>query len=110
MAKPQRFLDWSSLTLHQRRAISSTAIARATRLEGRLHAFVELGVPQDIAPKAGSLAFLPYAAKDLFFQRDRDLIAFASRIQRTSDWHARVPDAIHDLIEIDEGFVQVIQA
>lgn len=55
------------MTLHQRRAISSTAIARATRLEGRLHAFVELGVPQDIAPKAGSLAFLPYAAKDLFF-------------------------------------------
>ena len=35
--------------------------------------------------------------------RDRDLIALASRIQEKSDWHARVPDAIHDLIEIDEG-------
>jgi aspartyl-tRNA(Asn)/glutamyl-tRNA(Gln) amidotransferase subunit A len=35
--------------------------------------------------------------------RDCDLIALASRIQEKSDWHARIPDAIHDLIEIDEG-------
>jgi aspartyl-tRNA(Asn)/glutamyl-tRNA(Gln) amidotransferase subunit A len=35
--------------------------------------------------------------------RDRDLIALASRIQEKSDWHARVPDAIHDLIAIDAG-------
>jgi aspartyl-tRNA(Asn)/glutamyl-tRNA(Gln) amidotransferase subunit A len=34
---------------------------------------------------------------------DRDLIALAARIQKKSDWHARVPDAIHDLIEVDEG-------
>jgi aspartyl-tRNA(Asn)/glutamyl-tRNA(Gln) amidotransferase subunit A len=67
MAKPQRFLDWSLLTLHRRRSASSTGIARATRLEGRLHAFVELDAPQDIALKMRSLAFLPYAAKDLFF-------------------------------------------
>jgi aspartyl-tRNA(Asn)/glutamyl-tRNA(Gln) amidotransferase subunit A len=32
---------------------------------------------------------------------DRDLIALAFGIQEKSDWHARVPDAIHDLIEID---------
>jgi aspartyl-tRNA(Asn)/glutamyl-tRNA(Gln) amidotransferase subunit A len=30
--------------------------------------------------------------------RDRDLIALASRIQEKSDWHARVPDAIADVI------------
>jgi aspartyl-tRNA(Asn)/glutamyl-tRNA(Gln) amidotransferase subunit A len=35
--------------------------------------------------------------------RDRALIALAGRMQNKSDWHARVPDAIHDLIEIDEG-------
>jgi Asp-tRNA(Asn)/Glu-tRNA(Gln) amidotransferase A subunit family amidase len=35
--------------------------------------------------------------------RDRDLIALASCIQEKSDWHARVPDAIADLIAIDAG-------
>jgi aspartyl-tRNA(Asn)/glutamyl-tRNA(Gln) amidotransferase subunit A len=35
--------------------------------------------------------------------RDRDLIALASCIQEKSDWHARVPDAIQDLIAIDAG-------
>jgi aspartyl-tRNA(Asn)/glutamyl-tRNA(Gln) amidotransferase subunit A len=55
------------MTLQQRRAASSTAIARATRLEARLHAFVELSALQEISPKTGSLALLPYAAKDLFF-------------------------------------------
>jgi aspartyl-tRNA(Asn)/glutamyl-tRNA(Gln) amidotransferase subunit A len=34
--------------------------------------------------------------------RDRDLIALAGRIQDKSDWHARVPDAIHDLIDTDD--------
>jgi aspartyl-tRNA(Asn)/glutamyl-tRNA(Gln) amidotransferase subunit A len=67
MSKSQRFLDWSLLTLQQRRAASLTAIARATRLEARLHAFVELSALQEISSKTGSLAFLPYAAKDLFF-------------------------------------------
>jgi aspartyl-tRNA(Asn)/glutamyl-tRNA(Gln) amidotransferase subunit A len=34
--------------------------------------------------------------------RDRDLIALASRIQENSDWHARVPDAIADVIDHDD--------
>jgi aspartyl-tRNA(Asn)/glutamyl-tRNA(Gln) amidotransferase subunit A len=34
--------------------------------------------------------------------RDRDLIALAARMQKNSDWHARVPDAIHDLIDADD--------
>jgi aspartyl-tRNA(Asn)/glutamyl-tRNA(Gln) amidotransferase subunit A len=55
------------MTLQQRRAASSAAIARATRLEARLHAFVELSALQEISSKTGALAFLPYAAKDLFF-------------------------------------------
>lgn len=55
------------MTLQQRRAASSAAIARATRLEARLHAFVELSALQEISSKTGSLALLPYAAKDLFF-------------------------------------------
>ena len=55
------------MTLQQRRAASSAAIARATRLDARLHAFVELSALQEISPAPGSLAFLPYAAKDLFF-------------------------------------------
>jgi len=55
------------MTLQLRRAASSAAIARATRLEARLHAFVELSALQEISFKTGSLASLPYAAKDLFF-------------------------------------------
>jgi Asp-tRNA(Asn)/Glu-tRNA(Gln) amidotransferase A subunit family amidase len=34
--------------------------------------------------------------------RDPDLIALAARMQKNSDWHARVPDAIHDLIDADD--------
>src|SRR5262249_51948671 len=67
MAKPQSFLDWSQLTLGQRRTASSTAIARANRLEAQLHAFVQLSVPQEISSHTGSLAYVPYVAKDLFF-------------------------------------------
>jgi aspartyl-tRNA(Asn)/glutamyl-tRNA(Gln) amidotransferase subunit A len=70
MSKPPRFLDWSRLTLPQRQAASATAIARATRLEGRLHAFVQLSAPRKISSHTGPLAFLPYAAKDLFFAKD----------------------------------------
>jgi len=58
------------LTLEQRQAAFSTAIARATRLEARLHAFVQLSARQEISSDTGSLAFLPYAAKDLFFASD----------------------------------------
>jgi aspartyl-tRNA(Asn)/glutamyl-tRNA(Gln) amidotransferase subunit A len=70
MSKPQSFLDWSQLTLQQRRAASSTAIARANRLEPQLRAFVHLSGPQEISSHTGPLAFLPYAAKDLFFVKD----------------------------------------
>jgi aspartyl-tRNA(Asn)/glutamyl-tRNA(Gln) amidotransferase subunit A len=59
------------MTLQQRRAASSAAITRATRLEARLHAFVELSALEEISSKTGSLAFLPYAAKDLFFAPNR---------------------------------------
>ena len=58
------------MTLEQRQAAFSTAIARATRLEARLHAFVQLSARQEISSDTGSLAFLPYAAKDLFFASD----------------------------------------
>jgi aspartyl-tRNA(Asn)/glutamyl-tRNA(Gln) amidotransferase subunit A len=66
MANHSRFLDWSLLTLEQRRAALSNAIARASRLQARLRAFVKLSGPAKMAPRTGSLAFLPYAAKDLF--------------------------------------------
>ena len=59
------------MTLQQQQAAASTAIARAARLEPQLHAFVELspagGLPKAGLRGAGLLAFLPYAAKDLFF-------------------------------------------
>jgi hypothetical protein len=44
------------MTLQQRRAASSAAITRATRLEARLHAFVELSALQEISSNTGSLA------------------------------------------------------
>jgi aspartyl-tRNA(Asn)/glutamyl-tRNA(Gln) amidotransferase subunit A len=80
MSIPQRFLDWSLLTLEQRQTAFSTAIARATRLEARLHAFVQLSARQEISSHTGSLAFLPYAAKDLFFARSGSAVAVASGI------------------------------
>jgi aspartyl-tRNA(Asn)/glutamyl-tRNA(Gln) amidotransferase subunit A len=55
------------MTLQQRRAALSNAIARATRLQARLRAFVKFSSPAKIPPSTGSLPFLPYAAKDLFF-------------------------------------------
>jgi aspartyl-tRNA(Asn)/glutamyl-tRNA(Gln) amidotransferase subunit A len=55
------------MTLQQRWAALSTAIARATRLQARLRAFVKLSAPAKMSPRTGSLAVLPYAAKDLFF-------------------------------------------
>src|SRR5690242_1097588 len=65
MSKGRRFSDWR-LTLAQRPVALSTAIARATRLQARLRTFVKLSPPAKISPATGPLAFLPYAAKDLF--------------------------------------------
>jgi aspartyl-tRNA(Asn)/glutamyl-tRNA(Gln) amidotransferase subunit A len=66
MPNVRRFLDWSELTPQQRSVATSRAIDRATRLQARLRAFVKLSPPTKMA-STGSLAFLPYAAKDLFF-------------------------------------------
>jgi aspartyl-tRNA(Asn)/glutamyl-tRNA(Gln) amidotransferase subunit A len=60
-------VDWSSLTLQQKRAAASSAMASAARLEVRLHAFAKLALAEHGVSDTGSLAFLPYAAKDLFF-------------------------------------------
>jgi aspartyl-tRNA(Asn)/glutamyl-tRNA(Gln) amidotransferase subunit A len=35
--------------------------------------------------------------------RDDDLIAFATRLQQKTDWHARIPAAICDLVDFSEG-------
>ncbi len=67
MSNHRRFANWSSLTLQQKRAAASRAIASAARLEVRLHAFVKLALAEHGVSDTGSLAFLPYAAKDLFF-------------------------------------------
>ena len=67
MSNRRRFLDWPQLAPQQRAVAASTAISRATRLQERLQAFVELSAARDPSPKTGPLAFLPYAAKDLFF-------------------------------------------
>ena len=34
---------------------------------------------------------------------DGDLIAFATRLQQKTDWHAHIPDAICDLVDFSEG-------
>ena len=38
--------------------------------------------------------------------RDGDLIALAARVQEKTDWHARVPAAVRDLIDIREGIFE----
>ena len=35
--------------------------------------------------------------------RDGDLLAFVARLQQETDWHARVPAAIRDLVNFNEG-------
>lgn len=62
----KRFPDWAQLTAREKFTAATTASARATRFESRLRAFVEIGRPDVEPSKEGSLAFIPYAAKDLF--------------------------------------------
>ena len=65
MSDNARFSDWAALDKPTQSVVAATAIDRARRLEPRLRAFVEIQRP-DIAPSSsGSLAYLPYAAKDL---------------------------------------------
>jgi aspartyl-tRNA(Asn)/glutamyl-tRNA(Gln) amidotransferase subunit A len=66
MTNNARFSDWAALDKSMQITAAATAIDRARQLEPRLHAFVEIQ-RVDIAPSAnGSLAHMPYAAKDLF--------------------------------------------
>ncbi len=62
----KRFSDWDQLTARAQFALATTASARAKRFDSRLHAFVEIERPEVEAATKGSLAFIPYAAKDLF--------------------------------------------
>jgi aspartyl-tRNA(Asn)/glutamyl-tRNA(Gln) amidotransferase subunit A len=97
MSKRRRFLDWSQLTPQQRSLAASTAIVRATRLQGRLRAFVELSRAPDCSTKMGPLAFLPYAAKDLFFASNhRPQCGLAAAIEPDRGVHA---NALRDLDE-----------
>jgi len=73
------------------------AIVRATRLQERLQAFVELSVARDSSPKTGPLASLPYAAKDLFFSPNHQpQCGLAAAIEPDRQAYA---DALHDLDE-----------
>ena len=73
------------------------AIIRATRLQERLQAFVELSVARDSSPKTGPLASLPYAAKDLFFSPNHQpRCGLAAAIEPDRQAYA---DALHDLDE-----------
>ncbi|MBI4366294.1 MAG: amidase [Deltaproteobacteria bacterium] len=62
----KRFSDWAQLTIQTQHAAAITASARAKRFESRLRAFVEIEWPDVEPPTNNSLAFIPYAAKDLF--------------------------------------------
>jgi aspartyl-tRNA(Asn)/glutamyl-tRNA(Gln) amidotransferase subunit A len=71
MSGSARFPDWATLDKHRRHIVVATAIDRARRLEPRLNAYVtiedDLGQPS----RRGPLAYLPYAAKDLFITPSR---------------------------------------
>ena len=97
MSNRRRFLDWSQLTPQQRAMAVSTAIICATRLQARLRAFVELSAARDPSPKTGPLAFLPYAAKDLFFAPNhRPRCGLATAIEPDRQAYA---EALRDLDE-----------
>jgi aspartyl-tRNA(Asn)/glutamyl-tRNA(Gln) amidotransferase subunit A len=62
----KRFSDWAQLTASAQYTVAMTASKRAKRFEARLRAFVEIE-HSDVEPSTkSSLAFIPYAAKDLF--------------------------------------------
>jgi len=97
MSNRRRFLDWSQLTPQQRAVAASTAIIRATRLQERLRAFVELSAVEGTSPKTGPLAFLPYATKDLFFAPNHQpRCGLATAIEPDRQAYA---DALRDLDE-----------
>ena len=66
MKEFKRYSDWAKLTASAQYTVAMTASTRARRLETRLRSFVEIECP-DVKPSTkGALAFIPYAAKDLF--------------------------------------------
>ena len=66
MKEFKRFSDWAKLTASAQYTVAMTASTRAKRFEARLRSFVEIECP-DVKPSTkGALAFVPYAAKDLF--------------------------------------------
>ena len=66
MTELTRFSDWAQLTAHAQLTLATTAITRAKRFESRLRAFVEIEHSNIEPSTKGSLAFIPYAAKDVF--------------------------------------------
>jgi aspartyl-tRNA(Asn)/glutamyl-tRNA(Gln) amidotransferase subunit A len=65
-----KIAEWSELSLAAQQRIYSTALGRARRINGRLEAFVSFAARDERSPR-GPLAFLPFAAKDLFFDAGR---------------------------------------
>lgn len=63
MAEGSRFEDWTQLTEIHRNAVVASALARAHRIDRRLHAFVSLAPSATIDVSASAF---PYAAKDVF--------------------------------------------
>lgn len=59
------FSEWDALPLEARRCAAAAARARALRLEPSLRAYVAIADAAKASP-SGALAFMPYAAKDLF--------------------------------------------
>ena len=66
----RRYPGWASLDAEARGRAATAAIARAKVLDPQLHAFVELeSAVREV--RAGTLAGLPYAAKDIFATNGR---------------------------------------
>ena len=63
MVEASRFEDWKQLSDIHRDAVIASALARAQRIDRRLHAFVSL---TSSAPIGVSARAFPYAAKDVF--------------------------------------------
>jgi aspartyl-tRNA(Asn)/glutamyl-tRNA(Gln) amidotransferase subunit A len=62
----KRFADWAQLTTQAQYTVAISASARAKQFESRLRAFVEIEHAVVAPSTNNSLAFIPYAAKDLF--------------------------------------------
>ncbi len=110
MAYHQRFSDWARLPPQAQYEIAKNAATRARQLEARLHAFVTIESPSVGPSQNGSLALLPYVAKDLFAApKHRPSGGLAAVVDLAFDGYADVLRRLDDADACRVGFTAMTE-